>query len=89
MIDLNFLPLNREGKPHIIDYSAAKFIADILDGRINIEHPELENRIANELHDSGTCNLAGEELTYIHDIIQGLPIYNLLKGQILKRFLNV
>ena len=84
MTDLNFIPKNRDGKPHIIDYTCAVFIATQLDARISKDNPTLEARIANELFQTGTCNLTIEEVGYLKNNIQNMDIDNLLKGQILE-----
>ena len=83
MINLNFIPKNRQGQPHVIDITCAVFIASQLDARISKENPTLEARIANELYTTGTCQLTQEEAIYLTAIIQNMDIDNLLKGQIL------
>lgn len=95
-IELNFNPTNRNGEPHAIDYSCAQFLQEQLDKRINKERPALEARVANELAESGSCTLDEDsniennltsELEYIRSIVEQLDIDNLLKGQILEKFI--
>lgn len=84
MTNLNFIPTNRQGKPHVIDTTCAIFIATELDSRVSKDDPILEARIADEFFEKGTCKLNQEEIIYLQNIVQNLDIDNLLKGQILR-----
>lgn len=91
-INLNFIPQTPDGKPHIIDYTCAKYVAEVLDARISGDNPLLEFNIAQSLRENGTVQLSseqtivgvGSEVDYLANVVAGLNIDNRLKGQILK-----
>ncbi|MHB1278259.1 MAG: hypothetical protein ACYC1Q_07665 [Bacteroidia bacterium] len=93
-ITLNFTPNNRQGEPHGIDYSCARFLQEKLDARITKARPALEASIANQLAANGTFEVSdvpaaeGEhsDFVYIRSIVEQLDVDNLLKGQILAAF---
>lgn len=89
-INLDFIPVNRKGEPHVIDYPVGQFLMQELDRRVNKERPELEASIADQLAVDNTFliddSAENNDLNYLYAIVQNLQIDNLLKGQILNEF---
>lgn len=93
-IDLNFIPTNRQGEQHIIDYPAGRFLQEQLDKRISKERPALESSVANQLAETNTFEISEEpgangelsDYEYIRRVVEQLDADNLLKGQILAAF---
>jgi hypothetical protein len=88
MANLNFQPTNAKHEAHIIDCTAAIWLAELLEQRISTDNPVLEGNCAASLRADGTITFENEEdKDYIKQIIiANTQVDNLFKTQVLAVF---